>query len=258
MKIAVAGGTGVTGRHVTGSVRAAGHTAVVLSRSAGADLTDGRGVAEALRGVSAVIDVTNTATTRRARAVAFFGTVTTNLLAAERQAGVGHHVALSIIGANRIDYGYYLGKRHQEELVLAGPVPGSVLRTAQFHEFAGQVLDRVRGPVALAPRMLCQPVAAAEVAEALVQLALAGPAGLAPELAGPQELQMADLVRRVARARGSRRPLLAVRLPGAAGRAMAGGGLLPTGPGPRGVLAFDEWLAAGGAAGPAGADLAGR
>ena len=106
MKIAVAGGTGVTGRHVTESVRAAGHTAVVLSRSAGVDLMDGRGLADALRGVSAVIDVTNTTTTRRSRAVAFFGTVTSNLLAAEQQAGIGHHVALSIVGANRVGFGY--------------------------------------------------------------------------------------------------------------------------------------------------------
>jgi uncharacterized protein YbjT (DUF2867 family) len=253
VKIAIAGGTGVTGRHVTSSVRAAGHTAVVLTRSAGIDLMDGRGLAGALDGVSAVIDVTNTSTTRRSLAVAFFGTVTGNLLAAERQAGAGHHVALSIVGADRIDYGYYLGKRRQEELVLAGPVPGSVLRTTQFHEFAGQVLDRFRGPVALAPRMLSAPMAAAEAAGALVQLALAGPAGLAPELAGPQELQMVDLVRRVARARGSRRPVLGVRLPGAAGKAMAGGGQLPAGPGPRGTQTFDEWLAAGGATEPAGA-----
>jgi len=250
MKIAVAGGTGVTGRHVTESVRAAGHTAVVLSRSAGVDLMDGRGLADALRGVSAVIDVTNTMTTSRSRAVAFFSTVTTNLLEAEREAGVGHHVAVSIIGADRIDYSYYLAKRRQEELVLAGPVPCSVLRTTQFHEFAGQILDRVRGPVALAPQMLSQPMAAAEAAAALVQLAVSGPTGLAPELAGPQELQMVNLVRRVARARGSHRPVLAVRLPGAVGKAIAGGGQLPTGPGPRGVMTFDEWLAAGGATGP--------
>jgi uncharacterized protein YbjT (DUF2867 family) len=265
MKIAVAGGTGVTGRHVTESVRAAGHTAVVLARSAGVDLTDGAGLAGALRGVSAVIDVTNITTTRRAPAVAFFGAVTRNLLEAERQAGAGHHVALSIIGVDRIAYGYYLGKRHQEELVLAGPVPGTVLRAAQFHELAGQLLDRVRGPVALAPRMLCQPVAAAEAADALVRLALAAPAGLVPELAGPEELQMVDMIRQVARARGSRRPVLAVRLPGAVGKAVAGGGQLPSGPGPRGTATFGEWLAAGGAAGPvrvghgpAGADRGGR
>jgi uncharacterized protein YbjT (DUF2867 family) len=93
-------------------------------------------------------------------------------------------------------------------------------------------------------------VAAAEAAAALFELALAGPAGLAPELAGPQEFWMADLVRRVARARGQHRLVLTVRLPGAVGKAMAGGGQLPSGPGPRGVLTFDEWLAAGGATGP--------
>lgn len=242
MKIAVAGGTGMTGRHVTGSVRAAGHTAVVLSRSAGVDLMDGRGLADALRGVSAVIDVTNTTTTRRARSVAFFGTVTRNLLAAEQQAGVGHHVALSIVGTDRVGYGYYLGKRRQEELVLAGPVPGSVLRTTQFHEFAGQLLDR-GGAVAIVPRMLTQPIAAREVAEALVDLAVGAPTGSASELAGPEQHQMSDLVRRVREARGSRRPVLAVRLPGRAGSGMARGELLP-GSGARiGHQTFAEWLA---------------
>jgi hypothetical protein len=231
---------------------------MVLSRSAGVDLMDARGLASALSGVSAVIDVTSTVTTRRAPAENFFGTVTRNLLEAEREAGVGHHVALSIIGCDRVAYGYYMGKRRQEELVLAGQVPGSVLRTSQFHEFAGQLLDRVRGPVALAPRMLSQPLAGAEAAAALVGLALAGPAGLAPELAGPQELQMVDMVRRVARARGLRRPVLGIRLPGAAGAAMAGGGQLPSGPGPRGVQTFAEWLAADTEQRQRGAERAGR
>ncbi len=257
MRIAVAGGTGTVGQHVTSAVRAAGHEPVVLSRSAGVDLEAGTGVADALRGVSMVIDVTSTVTLRAARSVAFFGTVTSNLLAAGKRAGVSHHVALSIVGSDRIGYGYYLGKRRQEELVLAGPVPGSVLRATQFHEFAGQVLDQTPGPVALVPVMLSQPVAAAEVAAALVELALAGPAGLAGELAGPQELQMTGMARKVLRARGSHRLVLPLRQPGAAGKAMASGGLLPTGPGLRGTMTFGEWLAVNGAAGSTAAGRAG-
>ncbi|MFC1433268.1 SDR family oxidoreductase [Streptacidiphilus sp. N1-3] len=248
MRIAVAGGTGLVGRYVVDALGRAGHEPVVLARARGVDLVSGAGLDDALVGVGAVIDVGNVTTTRKRPAAAYFTASTTRLLAAGRRAGVGHHVALSIVGVDRVDFGYYLGKRRQEELVLAAGTPSSVLRATQFHEFAGQVLDRARGPVAVVPRMTVQPVAASEVAEALVALA-AGPAvGMAPELAGPQREELVDLARRVQWTRGGaggrRQRLLAVRLPGAAGRAMAGGALLPTGPGPRGQQTFTEWLAA--------------
>lgn len=246
MRIAVAGGTGVVGRFVVEAVRAAGHTPVVLARSTGVDLTTGAGLDQALEGADAVVDVSNVTTTSRARAVAFFEAATGNLLAAEAEAGVAHHVALSIVGVDRVGLGYYHGKLAQEALVLrggSGGVPGSVLRATQFHEFAAQMLER-GGPFALAPRMLTQPVAAREVAAALVGLAAGEPVGLAPDLAGPEQQQMSDMVRRLLRARGERRLLIPVRFPGAVGRAMVHGGLLPTGPGPRGLGTFDEWLAA--------------
>lgn len=115
--------------------------------------------------------------------------------------------------------------------MLSGPLPASVLRATQFHEFAGQVLARVPGPVALVPRMRTQPVAAREVATALVALARSPAVGRAPELAGPEVHDLVDLARRVARVTGRRRPVVPVRLPGATGRAMAGGALLPTDPG---------------------------
>ena len=244
MQIAVAGGTGWIGRLVVEVARAEGHQAVVLARSTGVDLLSGHGLDEALAGSTAVIDVSNVITTSRKTAIEFFGTATKNLLAAGGQAGVTRHVALSIVGVDRVDLGYYAGKRHQEELVLAGPVAGSVLRATQFHEFAAQMLQR-GGPFALAPRMRSQPIAAREVAEALVALAGQQASGPAPDLAGPEVQEMPDLVRRLLRARGSRRVVLPVPVPGAAGRAMAGGGLLPTGPGPRGRQTFDAWLAAG-------------
>ena len=247
MRIAVAGGTGLVGRLVVEEVRAAGHTPVVLARSTGVDLTTGAGLDEALDGVDAVVDVSNVTTTSRARSVAFFEAATGNLLAAGARAGVAHHVALSIVGVDRVGLGYYRGKLAQEALVLgsgaSGGVAGSVLRATQFHEFASQMLAR-GGPFALAPRMLTQPVAAREVAVALAELAAGEPVGLAPDLAGPERQQMSDMVRRLQRARGGRRPVLPVRFPGATGKAMLQGGLLPTGPGPRGSRTFDEWLAA--------------
>lgn len=242
MRIAVAGGTGLVGRVVTAEVGRRGHVPVVLSRGRGVDLTTGRGLEAALADVERLIDVSNETTTSRRTSVRFFEAATQNLLAAGVRVGMRHHVALSIVGVDRVGLGYYAGKRRQEKLVLAGPVPASVLRATQFHEFAAQLLTRVgRAPVVPVPVMLTQPVAATEVAVALVDLVLGDPAGRAPDLAGPERLEMPDLVRRVLRARGSRRPVLPVRLPGPTGRAMAGGGLLPEG-GDRGGERFDEWL----------------
>ena len=243
VRVAVAGGTGLVGRHVVAALRAAGQEPVVLARSVGVDLSSGAGLDEALAGVQVVVDVSGVTTTSRRTSVGFFTASTRQLLAAGERAGVRHHVALSIVGIDRVDLGYYAGKRAQEELVLTGPVPGTVLRATQFHEFAGQVLARSRGPVAVVPRMRVQPVAACEVADALAALALAGPVGRAPELAGPQEHELVDLARQLLRVRHSRRTVLPVRLPGRVGRQMAQGALLPTGPGPRGSLSFAGWLA---------------
>jgi uncharacterized protein YbjT (DUF2867 family) len=251
MRVAVAGGTGLTGRHVVAGLAAAGQDPVVLARSEGVDLVAGTGLDEALAGVSAVIDVSDVRTTRRRVSVAFFTAASQNLLAAGQRAGVRHHVALSIVGIDRVDTGYYEGKRRQEELVLAGPVPGSVLRATQFHEFVGQFLGRTRGPVAVVPVMRMQPISVREVASALIALAAGQPAGLAPELAGPREESLPDLARQLIRARGNHRLVVPILLPGSAGRACAGGALLPAQPGPRGTQAFAQWLAeeGGGAAG---------
>ncbi|UDY23536.1 SDR family oxidoreductase [Nocardioides sp. Kera G14] len=243
MRIAVAGGTGWTGRLVVAALKARGDEAVVLARSVGVDLRTGAGLAERLVEVDAVIDVTNIGTQSAKRSIDFFHTVTSTLLEAERRAAVRHHVALSIVGVTRVDLGYYLGKRCQEDLVLHDDHRGTVLRATQFHEFAAQMLAR-KGPFVIAPRMLCQPVAVAEVADHLVELAHGSPIGLAPELAGPEEhLRMEDMVRRLARARRVRRPVVPIAFPGSVGRGLTGGGLLPTASGPRGTITFDEWLA---------------
>jgi uncharacterized protein YbjT (DUF2867 family) len=243
MRVAVAGGTGLVGRLVVQELMMSGHDPVVLARSQGVDLTTGRGLDEKLSGCEALIDVSNVITMSKSASVAFFGTATAQLLRAGAQAGVGHHVVLSIVGADTIDYGYYLGKRRQEELVAAGPLPWSVLRTTQFHEFAQQMLDRAPGPLALVPTMRVQPVAASEVAAALVDRATGLPGGFVAPLAGPEQLELTDMTRRLMAARSSRRLVIPIRLPGRAGAAMAGGGLLPEEPYVRGHRTYDQHLA---------------
>lgn len=227
MRVAVAGGTGVAGRLVVAALQAGGHSPVVLARAAGVDLVTGCGLDPTLLGAEVVIDAAGLQTTRRATSVGFFEQVTRRLLDAGARAGVRHHVVLSIVGIDRVDLGYYEGKRRQEQLALASGRPVSVLRTTQFHEFAGQVLDRgLPGPLAVVPRMRVQPIAAQEVAQALVDLALGPAQGRVPDLGGPEQHELPDLARRVLARRGCRARVLAVRLPGSAGRAMASGALL--------------------------------
>lgn len=238
MKVAVAGGTGVVGRHVVEALRTRDHEPVVLARSTGVDVGTGAGVAEALAGADVIVDVSNVATSRRSVAEDFFTRSTGHLLAA----GVPL-VVLSIVGVDRVPYGYYQGKLRQEEVALASG-RATVLRATQFHDFPGQLLARMSfGPVAMVPRMRSQPIASREVATALADLVAAAPQGRVPDLAGPQPEEITDLARRHLRATG--RPVLVVpvSLPGAAGRAMRDGGCLPTEPGPRGIQTFDEWLA---------------
>ncbi|CAN5396561.1 NAD(P)H-binding protein [soil metagenome] len=243
MRIAVAGGTGVVGRHVVDVATSRGQEVVVLARATGVDLTSGAGLADRLTGVDAVVDTSGVASQKRAETESFFGGVSEHLLGAGSAAGVRHHLVLSIVGIDDVDTGYYAGKRRQEQVVATGAVPWSVLRATQFHEFAEQALGFVTaGPFSLVPRMLSQPIAAREVAEALVDLAAGAAVGRAPDLAGPERHQLVDLARRVSAARGLGRRVVPVRLPGAAGKAMRGGALTPTTDGPRGLVTFEEWL----------------
>ncbi|MDR0358661.1 MAG: 3-beta hydroxysteroid dehydrogenase, partial [bacterium] len=178
-------------------------------------------------------------------AVRFFGTVTDNLLTAEQSVGVPHHVGLSIIGAANVNSGYYAGKTVQEQKIAASGRTWSMLRTTQFHEFVAQTVGRGSiGGIQVVPSMRSQPIAAAEVAAELLDIAEGAPRGFEPDLAGPREEDMPDLVRRYLKAIRKRRFVLRGTLPGGMGRAMRDGVLLPAPGTRRGSQTFDRWLAA--------------
>ncbi|MEW2505847.1 NAD(P)H-binding protein [Amycolatopsis sp. NPDC047767] len=242
MRVAVAGGTGLIGALVVRKLTEAGHEPVVLARSRGVDLTTGTGLAGKLDGCEEVVDVTNVMSVRRKPAVGFFAAATRNLLDAAATAGARHVIALSIVGVDDVDVGYYFGKRKQEELVRTGPVPWTILRATQFHEFPEPLVDGARGPFVVVPQELSQPVSADEVAGALAAQVGQEPGGYVRPLAGPEQLQMADMARRLVKARGSRKIVLPVRLPGAVGKAMTGGALLPREDYARGERTFAEYL----------------
>jgi uncharacterized protein YbjT (DUF2867 family) len=247
VRIAVAGGTGLAGRQTVKALRRSGHDAVVIARSVGVDLTSGDGLADALVGVDAVIDVTNTPTVDPEEAREFFATTTKQLLAAEHNAGVRHHVVLSIVGVERVEgNGHYAGKRAQERAALAGRVPATIVRATQFFDFAAMVVERTRrGQVATVPPLLVQPVAVSDVGDVLIEKAAGEPQHGVAELAGPELQDLVDMARRTLAARKT--PLrLIPSWRGPFGVEMAGEVLLP---GPDAQIApttFEAWLGAQG------------
>lgn len=244
MRIAVAGATGNIGALTVTALRKAGHDVVRISRSLGVDLVTGDGLDAALNGVDAVVDATNATAADPAETVAFFGAATRNLLAAEERAGVGHHVLLSIAGVDRVEgNAHYAGKREQERLVTAGPVPWSIVPATQFHDFAAMLAGWTeRDGVATIPPLLVQPVAPADVADVLAEVAAGTPQGRCPDLAGPEPQDLVDMARRTHQARG-RTVKLVPTWAGPLGTDMAGDVLLP-GEGARiAPTTFEEWLA---------------
>lgn len=245
MRIVVAGGTGTVGRPTVEALRAAGHEAVVLSRSHGTDLVTGHGLDTAVGGADAVIDVASIETLKASTAIEFFTAATGNLASAAADAGVGHLVLLSIVGIDRIPYDYYAGKVAQEKVVEASRVPWTILRATQFHEFAGQMFERAKlGPLHVAPNARTQPVAAAEVGARLAALAAAEPRGRVRDLAGPREESLADMVRAFARQEGHRGWIPALNVPGPQMAGMRAGDALPGPDADLGHQTFTEWLAA--------------
>lgn len=246
MRIAVAGATGRIGRLTTAALEAAGHQTVPLSRRAGVDAYTGSGLADAMAGADAVIDVTNNPSQDLAEIVDFFGTVTKNLLAAGEKAGVRHHVLLSIVGLDHNSRApHYAGKREQERLVASGPVPWSIVRATQFHDFAAMVAGWAEkdGTATIAP-LLVQPIAQDDVAAILADVAVGAPLGYKLDIAGPETQDLVDMARRTFAVRGKDIKLVPTWR-GNFGTDMAGEILLP-GDGARlGTITFEDWLAAG-------------
>ncbi|RKS09384.1 uncharacterized protein YbjT (DUF2867 family) [Nocardiopsis sp. Huas11] len=244
MRIAIAGATGNIGSLTVAALERGGHQVVPISRSLGVDLTTGEGLDGALAGVDAVVDATNHTGTDRSETVAYFGTTTRTLLAAEERAGVRHHVLLSIVGVDAVDgNAHYAGKREQERLVADGPVPWTIVRATQFHDFAAMVASWTEqdGVAAIAP-LLVQPIAPADVADVLAEVAAGDPQGRYRDLAGPQTQDLVDMARRTHAARGKDVRLVPT-WSGLFGPSMAGEVLLP-GEGARlAPTTFDSWLA---------------
>jgi uncharacterized protein YbjT (DUF2867 family) len=244
MRIAVIGGTGLIGRAVVEALARDGHEGVAVSRSAGVDVVSGDGLEAALAGCDAVIDVLNSTDDEGDGPRRFFTAATKNLLEAGQAAGVGHHVVLSIVGVDRMRGNPHdIGKQHQERLARSGPVPATIVRATQFHDFAGMMVSWTRdGDSAFVPPLLVQPVDVGDVAAALVDVA-SGPRddGLI-EVAGPDRQDLVDMARRTLAARGeSLRLTTGWGVP--FGVEMAGEALLP-GPGARiAPTTFDDWLA---------------
>ncbi|MGA5537146.1 SDR family oxidoreductase [Mycolicibacterium nivoides] len=247
MRIAVAGATGNIGARVVAALRGAGHEVVAISRSNGVDLSTGQGLDAALAGVQAVVDAISAPPTDRDTTVDYLGTATRNLLAAEGRAGVAHHVLLSIVGIHDIDGNpHYAGKREQERLVEAGPVPWTVVPATQFHDFAEMVVgwteqDGPDGATAPIAPLLVQPIDPDDIADVLAEVVVGDPQGRHADVAGPQTQDLVDMARRTLAVRG-REVTLVPTWSSIFGVEMAGNALLP-GDGARiAPTTFEQWL----------------
>lgn len=201
MKIVVLGGTGLIGSQVTRRLRSMGQAVISASRSSGVDVVTGDGLDRALDGADAVIDVTNVGSDATDRAGDFFAAASETISAAERRAGIAHHIALSIVGADRAGArGYFRAKAQQEAAVEAAHVPYSILRSTQFFEFADLIADwNTTEDTVRLPATAVRPLASDDVVTALVSLVRGAPLLAATEIAGPEEIALDEFVRRVLR-----------------------------------------------------------
>jgi|SRR4051812_9352995 uncharacterized protein YbjT (DUF2867 family) len=197
MKIVVIGGSGLIGTKLVNSLREAGHDVVAASPSSGVNTLTGEGLAEAMAGAQVVVDVANSPSFEEPAVLEFFQTSGRNLLSAETAAGVRHHVALSVVGSDRLpDSGYLRAKMAQEALIRASRIPYTIVRSTQFFEFTGGIAkDATRGEtVRLSPAQV-QPIASDDVVAALADVAVGAPANGTIEIAGPERLGLEELVR---------------------------------------------------------------
>jgi uncharacterized protein YbjT (DUF2867 family) len=198
MKIVVIGGTGLIGSLLVTKLQAHGHEAVAAAPNTGVDTLTGEGLAEVLQGAAVVVDVSNSPSFEDAAVLHFFATSTRNLLAAEEKAGVVHHVALSVVGTERLsESGYFRAKIAQEKLIRESSVPYSIVHATQFFEFVKSIAAAATegNTVRLAP-VLIQPIAAEDVANAVCRIAEGSPINGTVEVAGPQQFRLDELIRR--------------------------------------------------------------
>lgn len=211
MKIVVIGGSGLIGSKLVKKLREQGHEAVAASPNSGVNPVTGEGLAEVLKGASVVVDVSNAPSWEDKAVMEFFTTSTRNLLTYEAAAGVGHHVALSVVGTERLlESGYFRAKIAQENLIKASSIPYSIVRATQFFEFVKGIADlSTDGNKVCLPPALIQPMAASDVAEAVGRIAVGAPVNGTVEVGGPEQFHLDELVRRDLAARKDPREVVA-------------------------------------------------
>ena len=244
MKIVVIGGTGLIGSKLVAMLRQRGHEVLSASPDSGVNTLTGEGLEAALAGAQVVVDVSNSPSFEDAAVMTFFETSSRNLLAAESEAGVRHHVALSVVGADRMtESGYMRAKTAQENLIKASGVPYTILRSTQFFEFMGRMADSFSdGKVVRASPALVQPIVSDDAVAALADVTLGDPANDTLEVAGPEQFQLDALIRRFLAFKNDAREVTADVHARYFGTELDDQSLVP-GSNPRiGAIRFDTWL----------------
>ncbi len=244
MKIVVIGGSGLIGTKLVDRLRAKGHEVVAASLDSGVNTVTGEGLAEAVAGAQVVVDLANSPSFEDKAALEFFETAGRNLLAAEATAGVGHHLALSVVGADRLpESGYLRAKMAQENLIKASGIPYTIVRSTQFLEFIGRIVESgVDGDVIRLSPALLQPIASDDVADAMADATLSAPVNGTIEIAGPEAWPLDKLARKFLNAKGDRREVIADVHARYYGTELDDRSLTP-GDHPRlGSIRFEDWL----------------
>jgi uncharacterized protein YbjT (DUF2867 family) len=211
MRIVVIGGTGLIGSKLVATLDEHGHEAIAASPDSGVNTLTGDGLAEVLEGAAVVVDVSNSPSFEDAAALEFFETSTRNLLAVAAAAGVGHHLALSVVGTQRLsESGYFRAKIAQEQLIEHSSIPYSIVHATQFYEFGTSIAAAATdGDTVRLAHVLIQPIAADDVAAAVGRVAAGSPVDGTVEVAGPEQFYLDELIRRVLRARDDAREVIA-------------------------------------------------
>jgi uncharacterized protein YbjT (DUF2867 family) len=244
MKIVVIGGTGLIGSKLVEQLRQKGHEAIAASPSSGVNTVTKEGLAEALKGASVVVDVTNSPSWEDAAVLKFFETSTRNLLEQEAASGVRHHIALSVVGTElMLESGFFRAKLRQEDLIKASSIPYSVVRATQFFEFVPKIADlSTEGNNVRLPPVLFQPIAADDVASALAAIAIGSPVKGTVDMAGPEKSRLDEMVRRNLAARKDPRKVISDPSARYYGIQVSEGTLVPSGDAQLGKTRFDDWL----------------